>query len=396
MTRVFTGISDLFTPARRLGDAAMVVEEGVVSWIGPRKELPLSYREQPHQHLGDRGVLPGLVDSHTHLVWAGDRLEEYRLRACGARYEEILEAGGGIYHTVEATSRASSETLLELAEQRAEIFLRGGVTTLEIKSGYGLETAQELRILEVVRALNRRIPQRVVPTLLAHVIPKGWRRQAYLEMFTTELIPEVRRRGLAEAVDVFCDRGAFELQASRSIMESARHHGLSVKAHAEQLERLGASQLVAELGGLSADHLEQTNEQDWRALARAGSVATLLPGATLILGKSLPDARGMLAAGVKLAVASDHNPGSSPLFSLFLALQLAIVLAGLSVEEALMAGTRHAALALGKPELGNLEPGSAADFLVIDGRNATLPLYTWGQLPLRQVFIAGECVCSLA
>ncbi len=360
--------------------------------MGRESELPEAFRAWPKHDLKGRGVLPGLVDSHTHLVWAGSRVEEYCLRAKGASYEEILEAGGGIYNTVQATQAASEEELLELAKARAAIFLRNGVTTLEVKSGYGLTLEHELKMLRVIRRLQESLPQHVFPTLLAHVVPRSWQRDAYLEMFTRELIPEVARLGLAEAVDVFCDRGAFTLAEARHIFTAALAHGLKIKAHAEQLAHTGATRLVCEMKGLSADHLEQTTPPDWQALAMSGTVGTLLPGATVILKKPLPNAREMWDAGVKLAVATDHNPGSSPLYSLFAAMQLAVAWGGLSLEEALIAGTAHTADALGKGELGRLEPGSAADFLVVDGPEALLPLYTWGHSGLHDVFIGGLSV----
>ena len=390
--RVFTGITELYTPFTRVERAALAVREGRVAWVGPAAQLPEPYRAWPQEDLGGRGVVPGLVDSHTHLIWAGSRLEEYALRARGANYAAILEAGGGIHATTRATQAASEDELFALARARARTFLRTGVTTLEVKSGYGLEVAHELKMLRVARRLNAAGPPRVVPTLLAHVIPAGWDRAAYLEVFTTELIPEVAREGLAEAVDVFVDRGAYTLAEAERIWEAALAHGLKVKAHAEQLTRTGAARRVAELGGLSADHLEEATPEDWAALAAHGTVATLLPGATLLLKQPFPDARGMWDAGVTLAVATDHNPGSSPFYNLWLALQLTIALGGLALEEALQAGTAHAAKALGRPEFGRLEPGSAADFVVVDAPAALEPLYRWGETPLHAVYVAGQRV----
>ncbi|HEX7003830.1 MAG TPA: imidazolonepropionase [Trueperaceae bacterium] len=390
MRRLFRGISELYTPFTRVEDAVLAVEDGTVAFVGPARELPGTFWDWPATDIGGHGVLPGLVDSHTHLVWAGDRLAEYHLRARGAAYEEILQAGGGIYNTVRATTTASEEELLGLARERAHTFLQGGVTALEVKSGYGLEFEQELKMLRVVNRLAAELPQHVVPTLLAHVIPRDRDRNEYVAAFTRELIPEVARSGLARAVDVFCDAGAYTLDETRLIFEAARAHGLGVKAHAEQLTRTGATALVAEFEGLSADHLEQTTEEDWRALAAAGSVATLLPGATVLLRKPFPSARAMWDAGVKVAVATDHNPGSSPFYSLFLAMQLAIALGDLTVEEALVAGTAHTADALDLPALGRLEKGSAADFIVTSTAHATSPLYTWGTTGLERVYTGGE------
>ena len=388
MTTLFTNISELLSPDESIKKAAMVVSGGKVDWVGTETDLPEDYAGAARVDLEGKGILPALVDSHTHLIWAGDRIHEYEQRSRGESYEAILEAGGGIYNTVEATQAASEEELLELAIARAKVFLKGGVATLEVKSGYGLEPEHELKMLRVARSLKTHVPQRIVPTLLAHVIPKGWRRNDYVTMFCQDLIPEVKRQGLAEAVDVFCDRGAFTVDETRQIFEAALAHGLNIKAHAEQLEHTGATKLVAEMGGLSADHLEGCTPEDWAALAESGTVGTVLPGATVILKKPFPDCRAAINAGVKLAVATDFNPGSSPMNSLFLAMQLAMALGGLSLREALAAGTKHAADALGRGDLGRLESGCVADFIVVDHANPRYPLYTWGYAAIRRVYIA--------
>ncbi|MDR7435827.1 MAG: imidazolonepropionase [Armatimonadota bacterium] len=390
--KVFTGISALYTPFERLEQAAIAVRDGRISWMGPEGALPAEYRSWPREDLGGRGVLPGLVDAHTHLVYAGSRLEEYLRRAQGESYEAFLEAGGGIHRTVRATQAASEEELLNLARARLRKLLAGGVTTVEIKSGYGLTVEHEIRLLRVIRRLGEEGPCRVFPTFLAHVIPTGWEREAYIQAITEELIPEVARGRLAEAVDVFCDRGGFTLDETRQILEAALRHGLRIKAHAEQFERTGATRLLSELGGLSADHLEATIPEDWKALAQSGTVGVILPVAAVVLRKPLPDARRMWDAGVKVAVATDHNPGSSPVYSLLLALQLAVALGGLSVEEALVAGTANAALALGKPELGRLINGAMADFLVVNSREALELFYWWGDSMVHSVYVAGERV----
>jgi imidazolonepropionase len=264
------------------------------------------------------------------------------------------------------------------------------VTALEIKSGYGLEAEEELKMLRVIRQLQRKSPQRIFATLLAHVVPKGWERGKYVEMFTQELIPEVARTKLATAVDVFSDQGAFTLEETRRVLEAAQEYGLATKVHAEQIARTGATKLAAELGALSADHLEQSTKADWKALAKSRTVGTVLPGAAVILRKPFPNTRAMWDAGVKIAIATDHNPGSSPLFSLWLAMQLTVALGGLSVGEALIAATQNAGLALGQPGLGRLEGGSAADFVVVDSAKALEPLYRWGDTPVFSVYIGGK------
>lgn len=389
MSTLFTGISELLTPGERFERAALAVDGERVSWLGSEGDAPPGGYAR-RIDLGNRAVLPGLIDSHTHLVWAGSRLDEYLRRSRGESYSEILEAGGGIHATVAATRAASAEELYDLAAKRADLFLAGGVTTLEVKSGYGLDPETEVKMLEVIGRLEAERPQNFVATLLAHVVPADRSREAHLDMFCRELIPEVARRRLASAVDVFCDRGAFTLGETRRIFEAALERGLAIKAHAEQIEHSGAARLVAEFGGLSADHLERSGPDDWRRLAEAGVVATLLPGATVLLRQSFPDARAMRAAGVRIAVASDHNPGSSPLYALLPAAQLALALGGLSAAEALASVTEVAAEALARPDLGRLAPGGRADFVVVEGEQAMLPLYRWGPPPLHAVYLAGE------
>jgi imidazolonepropionase len=394
MKQVFTGIAELYTPRERLERAALVVQDGRFVWVGAEKDLPEEYHLWPRTDLGGRGALPGLVDAHTHLVYGGNRLDEYLKRARGESYEAILAAGGGIYSTVRATDAASEDELYEWAKARASLFLAQGVTALEVKSGYGLLPEAELKMLRVIRRLQETLPQRVFPTLLAHVVPGSWERKKYVEMFTAELIPEVARSGLAEAVDVFCDQGAFTLEETRSILEAALSQGLKVKVHAEQIAHTGATKLAAELGALSVDHLEQSTPEDWQALARSGTVGTVLPGAAVILRKPFPDARAMWDAGVRVAIATDHNPGSSPLYSPWLGMQLTVSLGHLSVEEALVAHTENAALALGRADLGRVEVGAVADFVVVDSGNALEALYRWGHTPLHAVYVGGAPVFS--
>ncbi len=394
---IYSNISEVLTPHESISDAALVVADGRIEWVGAEGDLPAAYDEADRVDLGGNGVLPALVDSHTHLIWGGDRIHEYEQRSEGASYEAILQAGGGIYNTVRATQEATEEELLQLAEERARVFLKEGVATLEVKSGYGLTAEHELKMLRVARALQEKTPQRIVPTLLAHVIPRDWNREDYIEMFCRELIPEVARQGLAEAVDVFCDEGAFTVDETRRIFEAARLHDLQIKAHAEQLAHTGATQLVAEMGGLSADHLEHCTADDWQALAKAGTVGTFLPGATVILKKPFPDARAAADAGVKVGIATDFNPGSSPMTSLFLAMQLTMALGGLTLREALAAGTAHAADALARPDLarpdlGRLQPGAQADFLVVNHPNPRYPLYHWGPVDLAGLYVSGQQV----
>lgn len=390
--RVVRGISELYTPHVRVENAAFVLEDGRFSWVGAEPDLPARYSDWASVNLGGQGVIPGLVDSHTHLVWAGSRVGEYVLRSQGADYQQIMAAGGGIMSTVAATQAMSEAGLLMLARRRAGSFIRGGVVALEIKSGYGLSTEHELRMLKVARQLGEEGAQRVTTTLLAHLPDPDMARERYVQQFVQETMPAAARLGLADAVDVFCEQGAFTLDETRTILEAALELGLGIKAHAEQFSSSGAARLVAELGGLSADHLEHATRADLDALAQAGTVATLLPLAALLLKQPLPSADDLRASGVKVAVASDHNPGSSPLFGLLPALQLASVTAGLSVPEALVAGTANAADALAKPDWGRVEVGAFADYLVVDSPEALTALYTWGTPSLREMVIGGQSV----
>lgn len=389
---VVKGIGELYTPDRLIRSAAMALRGGSVVWVGEEATLGGEHVDWPAVDLGGNAVIPGLVDSHTHLVWAGDRLDEYLRRARGASYAAALTAGDGIHATVRATREASEAALLLAARRRAGAFLRSGVTAMEVKSGYGLTTEAELRMLRVARRLGEEGPQRITTTLLAHVPELGVARDAYVDAFVTETLPEAARQGLADAVDVFCDEGAFTLAESRRILEAALTLGLPVKAHAEQLTHTGAARLVAELGGLSADHLELATEGDLAAMAGAGTVATFLPVAALLLKRSPPPREVVRASGVRVALASDHNPGSAPVYGLLPALQLAVATLGMSVEDVLVAGTANAAAALGRPSWGRLEPGSVADYLVVDSPRALTPFYTWGAPSLKEMVIGGQTV----
>lgn len=389
--RVFTGIAELLTPFRRLEGAALAVEGGRVAWVGPEGELPAAFRAWPQEDLGGRSVVPGLVDPHTHLVYAGDRYGEFLRRSRGERYEDLLKAGGGLYETVRATREAGEETLLRLAEARAGRLLAYGVTSVEVKSGYGLEPGAELRLLRVVRSLAARTPQRVFPTFLAHAVPRDWGRAAYVRTLAEEVIPRVAREGLAVMADVFCDEGAFGVEEAEVLLEAARRWGLGLRLHAEQIAPTGAARLAARMGALSADHLEVARPEDLEALAAAGVVAVLLPGAALMLRKPLPQAGLLRRVGLKVALGSDHNPGTSPLLNPWLTMALAVHLAGLSAEEALLAHTAHAAEALGREDLGRLEVGAWADFVALEGP-ALGPVYHFGEAPSLWVYVGGERV----
>jgi imidazolonepropionase len=342
---------------------------------------------------GGRWILPGLVDCHTHLVHGGDRAQEFEMRLAGASYKEIAAAGGGILSTVKATRQASEDQLLASARTRLADFLAEGVTTIEIKSGYGLEPDTELRMLRAARRLGETSPIRVVTTFLgAHAVPPDMARPAYLDLVCETMIPAVRQHGLADAVDAFCDEIAFSVEETRRVLAAGRGAGLPLRLHAEQLSRIGGAALAAELGALSADHVEYADEEDAAAMGRAGTVAVLLPGAFHMLGeKQVPPVAAFRAHGVPMAVSTDCNPGSSPMTSLLLAMNMACVLFRLTVPEAIAGVTREAARALGLlGEIGTIEVGKSCDLSIwsVD-RLAELP-YRMGARPLHQRVFRGE------
>jgi imidazolonepropionase len=356
-----------------IGDAALGVAGGKLAWIGPRQQLPgppASLAREVHS-AGGRLATPGLIDCHTHVVFGGNRALDFALRAQGVGYQQIAAAGGGIRSTVKQTRELSEDGLVAAALPRVQALLKDGVTTLEIKSGYGLDVETELRLLRAARRIGQLLPVDVVPTLLAaHALPPEFAsdRAGYIDLLTRELIPEAAKQQLAVAVDVFCERIAFTRAECARVLEAARAAGLAVKVHADQLSDMGAAQLAAEFGALSADHLEYTSPAGVAALARAGTVAVLLPGAYLMTGETRPPPVAALReAGVPMAVATDCNPGTSPCTSLTLASTLSRALFVLTADEALAAVTRNAARALGLAgSRGTLQVDQQADFCFWD------------------------------
>jgi imidazolonepropionase len=356
---------------RRIHDGALVTRDGSIEWIGPESAVPQSLHSAiaEHHDLGGAWVTPGLIDCHTHLVFAGTRAEEFTERARGVPYEEIARRGGGILTTVRATRAASEEQLFEESAPRLQALLADGITTVEVKSGYGLTLADEAKLLRVARRLGHAFPVRIVTTLLAaHAVPPEFagRPDQYIDAISTEWLPELRAAGLVDAVDIFCERIAFDTRQAERLFSAARGLGLPVKMHAEQLANIGGSLLAARFGALSCDHLEYADAAIAHALAQAGTVAVLLPVAFYVLGATRrPPLAEFRAAGTRMAVATDCNPGSAPGTSLQLALNMAIRLFGLTSEEALAGATRNAAHALGlREESGTLEIGRRADFAV--------------------------------
>jgi imidazolonepropionase len=354
-------------------DAAIAVSGGRIAWVGPETELASAVSLRPGARELDAAggaVVPGFVDAHTHLAFAGDRDDEIRGRLAGASYQEIAAAGGGIVRTVAATRAATTDELAALVSARLDEMLLCGTTTAEVKSGYGLETAAELRSLEAIARAAARHPLQVVPTFLgAHEVPPEHRssRERYLDLLVEEMLPAVAAHGLAVFADVFCEQGVFSVAESRRLLLAAREHGLKLRVHADELAATGGAELAAELGARSADHLVHVSPAGMRALAAAGCVATLLPTAAfyLRLGRFAP-ARELVAAGAPLALATDVNPGGGLSPSVPFAMALACFGMGLSLEEALAAATLNAACSLDlQHELGSIETGKRADLVVL-------------------------------
>lgn len=359
-------------------DAALAWEDGVIRWAGPERELPRAWADAPAEHAGGRLVVPGLVDCHTHLAFAGWRADEFAERALGVSYLEIAKRGGGIASTMRATRAATAAELVHLGARRLDQMLALGVTTVEAKSGYGLDGPSELKLLEVYHTLERVRPTRLVPTFLgAHTVPPEYRdcRDRYIELLL-ELIPQIAERGLARCCDVFVEESAFSIDEARRVLLAGRAAGLLPKLHADQLTAGGGAELAGEVGAVSADHLECVSERGIAALAEAGVVAVSLPIATLYLRQNPMPARQLIEGGVAVAVATDFNPGSAPSSHLPLAMMLACTLQRMTPSEALKGATLHAARAVGlERQIGSLEPGKAADFAVIDAPDVDHWLY---------------------
>jgi imidazolonepropionase len=386
---LITGASQLLTlrgdvPRRgdflsRLGivtDGAILVRNGQIAAVGSRAQVEAlkDARGAEKLELGGRAVLPGFVDSHTHLIHAASRAEEYELKIQGASYEEIARKGGGILNSVKKLRAATAAELKGRARAALEEFASYGTTTVEAKSGYGLDVASELKILELQQELNREQPLEIVSTFLgAHVVPAEFRGKAdgagrYVELLLESLLPVVASRRLAEFCDVFCDRGAFTPTQSKKILRAAKQRGLAPRLHAEQLSRTGATQLGVELGAASCDHLERVSVTDIRALARSRTVATLLPGCDFHLGwKDYAPARALIDGGAIVGLATDYNPGTSPTVSMPMVLSLACSQLRMSPAEAISASTINAAYSLGRHNtIGSLEIGKQADLAVFE------------------------------
>ena len=367
---VATMVAGAGNPLGLFPNAAIGIADGRIVRVGKRTELA-GFRAKEVVALGGAWVTPGLIDCHTHLVFGGTRANEHAMRRAGATYEEIAQAGGGIASTVKATREASTDELRDQSRRRLHALMRGGVTTVEIKSGYGLDTASEIRLLNAARAIGRDEPVRIVPTLLAaHALPpdakEGPARDAYVKMIVEEMIPAVAKAGLANSVDAFCESIAFTPAEVERVFTAARANGLPVRLHAEQLSNQHGAAMAASYKALSADHLEYLDPLGARAMASAGTVAVLLPGAYYALQETRkPPVDLLRETGVPIAIATDCNPGTSPLLNPQLVMNMACTLFGLTPEEAIAGMTINAARALGLAhEVGSIEAGKAADLCV--------------------------------
>ena len=360
-------------------NAALVIEGNEVVWVGSELQLPESYTGHESIDCGQRLVIPGLIDCHTHLCFGGWRGDEFEKRLQGHSYQDIAASGGGIRSTVAATRADSAEQLLEKALYSLEGMLDLGITTVECKSGYGLEQDTELKQLRVYRQLGDLQPVELVPTFLgAHMVPDEYRtdREAYIRLLCKVLIPEIGKQGLARFCDVFVEQGAFSLTEATTILEAARLAGMGLKVHADQLSNGGGAQLAASLGAVSAEHLEYTDAEGIKALAEAGTVAVSLPLASLYLCERYLPAREMIDAGVRVAVATDFNPGSAPSYHLPLAMTLACLNQKMTPQEVIMGTTTVAAQAISAEQcIGSLLPGYAADIAIIDAPSVNHWLY---------------------
>lgn len=371
--------------------AAVAIADGKFAWVGP--ERAWSGDAARTVDAGGCAVAPGLVDPHTHAVWAGDRLADFEARLKGAAYEEILAGGGGIRSTIRATAAATEEQLVALALPRIAALVRSGATTIEVKSGYGFAVEAELRMLRAIHALAAQAAAWIVPTLLIHVPPvEAGEREAYVRAVCEEMIPAAAREKLAQAVDVFAEKEAWSAAEAERMLTAARAHGLRTKLHTEQFHRVGGLELGVKMGAMSVDHLEACSVEQIAMLAGSPTVATILPGVTLHLGLPAAPGRKLIDAGAAVAVGTDLNPGSSPLYSTQMALALAVRLNGLTAAEALVAGTANAAAALGLRDAGRIEAGLPADFVVLRGSDWRELVYALGANPVREVWIGGQRV----
>ena len=376
-------------------DGGMLIRDRRIEKIGPSDDIEKSAGAAEIVDALGRVVMPGFIDAHTHLVFAGNRLEDFERRSRGETYEQIAKAGGGIWSTVRKTRAASERDLLSQAKRHANWFLHCGTTTVEAKSGYGLTVEDELKILRVIRQLRQEVPLEIVSTFLgAHAVPRELSPDEYLDVVTTEMLPRVAAEKLAEFCDVFCERGYFDIDQSRNILSAAKKLGLNLRGHVDQLTNSGGAKLMAQMGGTTADHLEQTDEEGIAALKKANVQPVLLPGSVYALGSSrYPRAREMIETGLAVVLATDFNPGSSPTPSMPMMLSLACTQMKMSPAEAITASTLNAAYSINRGnKIGSLEPGKLGNFAIFNCEDYRELAYWFGMPQANSVYVKGERV----
>jgi imidazolonepropionase len=376
-------------------DGGMLIHDGKIDIVGPSTEIEKKVGDAEIIDAHGKVVVPGFVDAHTHLVFAGNRLDDFERRARGDTYEQIAKAGGGIWSTVEKTRAASEADLLAQVQRHAAWLLHCGTTTVESKSGYGLTVEDELKILRVMRRLNQETPLEIVPTFLgAHAVPRKMHADEYVDLVINEMLPRVTSENLAEFCDVFCEHNYFDIEQSRRILSAAKKLGLKLRIHGDQLSNSGGAMLAAELKATTADHLEKTDEQGITALKSAGVQPVLLPGSVYALGSThYPRAREMIEAGLAVVIATDFNPGSSPTPSMPMILSLACIQMKISPEEAISASTINPAYSLGRgDEIGSLESGKVANFSILGCKDYRELAYWFGFSQVHSVYVRAERV----
>lgn len=394
MSILIKNASEILTMTDGLGlvrDRSLFIENGVVREIGPALSV-----KGGTEIIDARKcvVLPGFVDAHTHLVYAGSREDEFAMRVDGVKYEEIAREGGGIANTVAKTRAASEDELYTLARERIGRLIRAGTTTVEIKSGYGLSRSEELKILRVIRRLKENVPIEVVPTFLVHAVPYRMKRRDYVDMVVEEILPAVAHQKIAEFCDIFCDKGAFHNRDAEKILTRARALGLKLKMHADELSNTGGAELAARLGCVSADHLIYATKSSIKKMKEAGVMPVLLPGTALyIRSKQKPKIKDFYEQRAPFALASDYNPGTCLIYSLPRIMALACLLYGIAIESALLAATAHAARALGRgSRLGFIQPGAQADLVVLNVNNYKKIIYQFGEDMVDYVIKKGKII----
>ncbi|WP_289079047.1 imidazolonepropionase [uncultured Thalassospira sp.] len=379
---------------------AIAIQDGLIDWVGSNDEVPAKYLEQASRDLEGRLITPALIDCHTHVVYGGNRAVEFEMRLEGASYEEIARAGGGIVSTVTATRQADVDQLVKTALPRVDALLAEGVSVIEVKSGYGLDRDTELNMLRAARKIAALRPVRIKTTFLgAHATPAEFKGEPdrYIDEVCIPALRAAHAEGLADAVDGFCEGIAFNTDQIKRVFDVARELGIPVKLHAEQLSNIGGTRLAAEYGAISIDHVEYANEDDARAMAKSGSVAVLLPGAFYTLHETrLPPIADFRKHGVPMAVATDCNPGTSPLMSILLTMNMTCTLFRLTPEEALCGATKHAATALGLSDTGQIKAGLRADLAIWDIEHPAELSYRIGFNPLFERIFGGETVARKA